>query len=245
MTVVTVFKLNADGTGYTVLHRFTGTGGDGASPGAGLIQGRDGALYGTAFGGENGNATVFKLSTDGTSYTVLRRFTGTGGDGAVPNAPLVQGNDGALYGTTGQGGAAGNGTVFKLNTNGTGYTVLYSFTGSGGDGANPSAGLVQSSDGVFYGTTIWGGDLGLGTAFRVGAVRPPRLTQVAHSQDGNIGLALSGAPYVIWRVEVATNLSDPVTWRPLTNVAPTNGTAQFTDLGATNSPSRFYRAVWP
>ena len=89
-------------------------------------------------------------------------FTG-GNDGANPRAGLVQGSDGNFYGTTEGGGTNGAGTLFKINTNGA-LTSLYSFTG-GDDGANPTAGLVQASDGNFYGTASAGAFFG--TLFRV------------------------------------------------------------------------------
>ena len=99
--------------------------------------------------------TVFKISPNG-ALTTLYSFTG-GNDGANPAAGLVQGSDGNFYGTTTvRRHAHGNyGTVFKISTNGA-LTSLYSFTG-GNDGANPYAGLVQGSDGNFYGTTSSGG----------------------------------------------------------------------------------------
>ena len=93
--------------------------------------------------------TVFKISTNG-ALTSLYSFTG-GNDGANPVAGLVQGSDGNFYGTTSGGGTNDAGTVFKISTNGA-LTSLYSFTG-GNDGAYPYAGLVQGSDGNFYGTT--------------------------------------------------------------------------------------------
>ena len=170
----TVFKLSTlDGINYseTVLHSFT-CGSDGANAYAGLVQGSDGALYGTtAMGGSSSYSaagTVFKLSTaDGTTYseTVPYSFTG-GSDGLYPQAGLVQGSDGALYGTTEEGGSSGFGTVFKLSTDGLVYTVLYSFTG-GSDGGYPDGGVVIGSDGALYGTTYQGGDSGLGVVFKI------------------------------------------------------------------------------
>src|SRR5437879_8038086 len=91
---------------------------------AGLVQGTDGALYGTAgSGGSSGYGTVFKLNPDGTGFTVLQNFdySTTGG---YPYGKLVQGTDGALYGTAVSGGSGGDGTVFQLNPDGTGLTVL-------------------------------------------------------------------------------------------------------------------------
>src|SRR5262245_64092779 len=94
----------------------------------GLIEGSDGKLYGTLGGGTNDAGTVFKLNKDGSGYTILRWFTGTGGDGASPSG-LVEGQDGVLYGTTLGGGTNDAGTVFKLNRDGSGYSVLRRFTG--------------------------------------------------------------------------------------------------------------------
>jgi uncharacterized repeat protein (TIGR03803 family) len=156
----TVFKISANGA-LTSLYSFTDAN-DGGNPYAGLVQGSDGNLYGTTEGGGTNNyGTVFKISTNGV-LTSLHSFTGTN-DGGNPYAGLVQGSDGDLYGTTSGGGTNGAGTVFKISTNGA-LTNLYSFTG-GNDGANPVAGLVQSSDGTFYGTTFNGGTNGSGTVF--------------------------------------------------------------------------------
>ena len=161
----------AGGTGPNIFYAFTG-GPDGASPQAGLVQGTDGNFYGTTRkGGINDNGTVFKMTPSGTE-TVLYRFNG-GGDAANPWAGLVQGTDGNFYGTTAGGGSAncsnGCGTVFKMTPAGV-ETVLYSFTG-GTDGSSPFAGLVQGTDGSFYGTTQTGGDThfscGCGTAFKL------------------------------------------------------------------------------
>jgi uncharacterized repeat protein (TIGR03803 family) len=159
-----VFKLNPDGTGFTVLQKFD-YGTTGANPYAGLIQGTDGALYGTTLGGgAHGYGTVFKLNPNGTGFTVLQNFDKFT-TGYVPYAGLVQGTDGALYGTTEQGGSSGYGTVFKLNPDGTGFTVLQNLdlvtTGGYTRGA-----LMQGRDGVLYGTTPIGGG-GKGTVFKL------------------------------------------------------------------------------
>ena len=165
--VGTVFRLNLNGTGYMVLYSFLGTGGDGSSPASGLIEGGDGALYGTTFyGGSTGNGTVFGCSKDLTSYTVVHSFTN--GDGSSPEATVIQGSDGALYGTTYYGGSLSLGMIFKLNTNGTGYTNVHNFSAGGVDGAYPAAALLEGSDGFLYGTTSSGGTNGSGgTVFRV------------------------------------------------------------------------------
>jgi uncharacterized repeat protein (TIGR03803 family) len=159
----TVFKLNTDGSGYQVIYNFGQ--GNTAGPLAALVQGSDGTLYGTTYGGNGYKGTVFKLSTNGSSYMVLHTFTGTSGDGEKPYAPLVIGSDGALYGTTEDGGSGGGGTVFKLQTSGSGYMVLHPFTGDNGDGESPVAALIQGRDGALYGTTEDGGSNSLGAIF--------------------------------------------------------------------------------
>jgi len=158
----TVFKISAGGA-LTSLYSFTG-GIDGAQPQAGLVEGSDGNLYGTTtLGGTNDFGTVFKISTDGV-LTSLYSFTG-GNDGAEPEAGLVQGADGYLYGTTGFGGTNDSGTIFQISTDGA-LTSWYSFSG-GNDGGQPSAGVVQGSDGFFYGTTEDGGANDDGTVFQI------------------------------------------------------------------------------
>ena len=87
----------------------------------------------------------------------LKSFGIAGQQGAVPFAPLIQASDGALYGTTEGGGNRGQGTVFRLNPDGSGYTELKSFSGASGDGGSPKAALVQGGDGALYGTTDQGG----------------------------------------------------------------------------------------
>jgi uncharacterized repeat protein (TIGR03803 family) len=177
----TVFKVTATGT-ETVLYSFTGAGGDGESPNAGLVLDAQGNLYGTTeYGGDgacgygSGCGTVFELSPNGSggwNETVLYSFTGAGGDGAFPNTGLVLDAQGNLYGTTEAGGggvcANGNacGTVFQVTTTGQ-EAVLYSFTGAGGDGGNPYAGLVRDAQGNLYGTTGYYGEDGYGTVFQV------------------------------------------------------------------------------
>jgi uncharacterized repeat protein (TIGR03803 family) len=168
----TVFRISPGGN-YTILYSFAGPPTDGATPRAGLMQGSDGNFYGTTSSGGNGPCTnidatgcgtIFRISPGG--ETVLHYFGSSPTDGASPNAGLVQGSDGNLYGTTSYGGTSGYGTVFRISISGS-YTSLYSFVGQAG-GGNPAAVLVQGSDGNFYGTTPTGGLLEADpTVFRI------------------------------------------------------------------------------
>lgn len=157
----TVFKISMSGTASILFSFPTGS----SDPYTGLIQGGDGNFYGTTgAGGASDAGTVFKVTPSGTE-SVLHTFAKTGSDGQTPYAGLIQGSDGNLYGTTYFGGSNGFGTVFKVTPGGT-ETVLYSFAG-GSDGQNPYAGVIQGSDGNFYGTTYNGGAGGHGSVFRL------------------------------------------------------------------------------
>ncbi|HLX96512.1 MAG TPA: choice-of-anchor tandem repeat GloVer-containing protein, partial [Verrucomicrobiae bacterium] len=148
---------------------------NGNQPSAGLVQGPDGAFYGTTqTGGSYNQGTVFKITSSG-AFTSLLSFTGTNGlyPGANPVGNLVLGANGNLYGITEAGGTSDLGTVFVVATNGT-FTSLISFTGTNGPdlGDYPTAGLVWGTNGNLYGATEYGGtndpaNGGDGTLFEV------------------------------------------------------------------------------
>jgi uncharacterized repeat protein (TIGR03803 family) len=201
----TVFAINTDGTGYTNLYSFSvggynasagvNTNSDGASPEAGLILSGN-TLYGTAyFGGAQNAGTVFKVNTDGTSFTNLHSFSGfSGTDGGNPQAGLVLSGN-ILYGTTSQSATLG-GTVFAIHTDGTGFTNVYSFSGFGNDGGMPEAGVVLSGNSL-YGTVSFGSTNGAGAVFKVNTDSTGFNTLYAFSggNDGSTpmaGLVLSG-----------------------------------------------------
>jgi uncharacterized repeat protein (TIGR03803 family) len=230
----TVFQISANGA-LTSLYSFTGTN-DGANPFGGLVQASDGNFYGTtSSGGTNGDGTVFRITTSG-ALTTLYSFTGTN-DGANPQAGLVQASDGSFYGTTYNGGTNNAGTVFKISANGV-LTTLYSFTGTN-DGANPQAGLVQSSDGSFYGTTYNGGVVGAGTVFRLIIVPEFQAATVTNRTLSLTWSTEAGGTYQLqWNSDLSssnwTNLRGPVT--------AAGPTLSATD-SVTNAPRRFYRLV--
>ena len=191
----TVFKVNEDGTGYAVLRRFTGKDADASQPWPGVVEGRDGALYGTTLedGREHqgvygaGHGTIFKLKKDGSDYRVLHMFGTNQTDGHRPFASLLAGSDGALYGTT-DGGGSGigrNGIVFKMNQDGSNYRVLHSFPTVPTDGRMPRSALVEGADGALYGTTQNGGPGDNGTIFRLN--KDGSDYKVLHSFIGSFG----------------------------------------------------------
>ncbi len=153
---------------FSTLVSFDGT--NGATPYyMSLVQGEDGNLYGTSRDGGYGFGTVFRLTPAG-NLTTLYDFWDNY-SGAHPDGGLVLGTDGSFYGTTNWGGGHYGGTVFRIAPNGA-LTTLYNFCVRGApcsDGYGSYAGLVQATDGNFYGTTANGGDYGYGTLFRITA----------------------------------------------------------------------------
>ena len=162
----------AKGGAYSILHSFDfpGLGTDGSIPVGGLTEDSSGNLYGTTVaGGDSGCGTVFTWNTSGTEAILFSFPCGPGGDG--PYGQLLMDNAGNFYGTTKVGGnsgcfdGGGCGVVFKLDSV-FAETVLYTFTG-GADGEYPFAGLVMDAAGNLYGTTINGGNAGIGVVFEV------------------------------------------------------------------------------
>jgi YVTN family beta-propeller protein/uncharacterized repeat protein (TIGR03803 family) len=171
----TAFRVTTSGT-VTTLYTFCSQTNctDGVEPAAGLVQASNGNFYGTTSdgGANNGGGTVFEIAAG--QLTTLYSFCSQPGctDGNASQAPLVQATNGNLYGTTYAGGAAGEGTVFEITLSGQ-FTTVYSFCSleDCADGAYPYAGLVQASNGNFYGTTSGGGATdfcsGCGTVFEI------------------------------------------------------------------------------
>jgi uncharacterized repeat protein (TIGR03803 family) len=267
----TVFRITASGT-LTTLHHFKGP--DGAQPAAALVQATDGNLYGTTFvGGANktdchgyGCGTVFKITPGGT-LTTLYSFCSQGGtactDGDRPEAALVQASDGNFYGTTVIGGAnttdcggSGCGTVFKITPSGT-LTTLYSFCSQSGctDGDKPFAAVVQDTNGMFYGTTSYGGNTtdcfgsGCGTVFSLSVGLGPFVkTQPDWGRAGRfveiLGTNLNGATSVTFN-------GTPAAFRVVLNslikttvpAGATTGTVQVVTPGGTLASNVPFRVL--
>lgn len=179
----TIFKITPTGA-FKTLHSIVS--GDGFFLTGPLVQGADGNFYGTTeSGGANGFGSIFKVTPSG-SFSTFHSFNST--DGSAPACGLVLASDRKLYGTTYEGGSDmsdcpnGCGTVFKITMNGM-LTTLHNFSFT--EGADPIAGLVQATDGNFYGTTYGGGSgVGWGTVFKM---TPSGAVTTLHSFVGTDG----------------------------------------------------------
>ena len=158
---------------FSGLYAFTGPrNGDGAYPLGGVVTDSEGAVYGTTqSGGKNGVGTVFKLTPPAAGQTrwteeIIHSFGSAANDGQTPEAGVVMDANGALYGTTAEGGGRGSqycgmggcGTVYRLDPPQTGQTqwsetILHRFGASDGEGALPAAGVILDAAGNLYGTT--------------------------------------------------------------------------------------------
>jgi uncharacterized repeat protein (TIGR03803 family) len=149
----TVYKISPSGVFKSLVQGF-------GHPSA-LTLGTDGNLYGTTLwpGGTKGGGTIFKITPQGT-LNVLYNFAGGSTDGWDPRGCIIQASDGNFYGTTYAGGTNNLGTVYKMTPAGV-VKVIYSFenTSTNPAGNGPFAGLVQATDGKFYGATYGGGGL--------------------------------------------------------------------------------------
>ena len=243
--VGTIFSINTDGSGFTVLHTFEGDPTDGAWPIAGMVVSNN-TLYGTtSSGGSTTDGTVFSIHTDGTGMAVLHSFPYS--DGNSPGCLIL--SAGVLYGTASSGGSAGNGTVFALNPDGSAFRVLHSFTATH---AQVPSGFQTNSDGTtpnglclagntLYGTAQSGGDHADGTVFSISLAAPslPRL-------------AITGAPgsvILTWPTNAAgftlqstTNIASPVAWANA-SPAPVIVNDQYTVTNSVLNARQYYRLI--
>jgi uncharacterized repeat protein (TIGR03803 family) len=227
----TVFKIPTKLKPLTRLHSFETT--DGSYPYAALIQAADGNFYGTTeLGGANGAGTVFQITPAGTLRS-LYSFCAQASciDGKTPVAGLTQATDRNLYGTTELGGANGAGTIFQVTSGGT-LTTLYSFCAqpSCADGGNPLSGLLQATDGNFYGAASVGGADNDGTIFTLATGLSPFVKTLP--SVGKVGLSL----YVLGTdLTGATSVSFNGTSATFTVVSSTEITTSV-PTGATTGP---------
>jgi uncharacterized repeat protein (TIGR03803 family) len=246
-TINTFFRITPAGK-FTTIYTFSGSDGIYSA----LIQAKDGNFYGVADSGGTKNAgTVFKITTAGV-LTTLYNFCSLAlcTDGNGPYGSLVQATDGNFYGTTYGGGAKSDGTVFKITPKGS-LTSLYSFCPQTEctDGQWPYGGLVQATDGTFYGTTSSGGTDSEGTVFSLSTGLGPFVeTRPAFGAAGSsvkiLGTNLSGATRVTFNGKVAS--FKVVSGSEITTTVPqgaTTGTVKVTTPTETLSSNVAFRVT--
>src|ERR1039458_10064672 len=241
----TVFKINTDGSGYSILHHFSAASGDGEYP-YGSLTLSGSTLYGMTSQGGSAMGIVFKISTNGNGFTVLHGFGLAAGDGYDPQGSLTLCGS-TLYGMTNQGGSSGGsgyGTVFQINTDGSGYQILHNFVGYPTDGNWPYYDAMALSGSTLYGTTEQGGSNypGYGIVF---SLEVPVFSITGIAEQGNnilitwmSGIGTTNALQASSGPNYSTNnFADIFT---VTNaVGPTTN---YLDAGAvTNFSSRYYR----
>ena len=179
--------------GFSVIHYFAASAdqADGSNPQGALFLASDGNLYGTTSNsGNSATGTIFQIKPDNSGrFSVTPRTTPSGTDtfngsyttiyqvgagdnaGLIPYAGVVQGPDGFLYGTTQQGGPSSLGTIYKVGTDGQGFTLLHALAsdsaGNAPEGAAPQSVPLFASDGNLYGTALYGGQSQFGTVFQI------------------------------------------------------------------------------
>lgn len=164
-----IYRVRTNGADYAVLHSFDRIR-DGAEPTGGIIESREGVLYGTTFrGGTDDAGTIFRIGKDGSGFRVLHHFAASN-DCRFPQSELLEGKDGRLYGTATGGGGRRLGGIFRINKDGSEYAITTDFyRGQPDDPRTPTGGLMQAPDGLIYGTTKAGGPRNSGTIFRLDA----------------------------------------------------------------------------
>ena len=241
----TVFGLNTDGSGFTNLHVFSalvsGTNSDGRMPEAGGLTVNGTNLFGTTrLGGAAGNGVIYSMNLDGSGFTNLHSFTAapgfTNADGLYPFGSLFSSGS-TLYGTASGGGATTNGTVFVMNTDGSGFKVLYNFSNllnlTNADGAVPVSVILSSN--ILYGVAHTGGSGGSGALFSL-FVPPP------------LSLNLSGGNAVLawptnadgFTLQSTTDLTAASAWTPVAT-PPANANGQFVITNDLANGQMFYR----
>lgn len=176
----TIYRMDPDGTDFSVLHSFHKSTGDDSH--GRLTLGSDGhTLFGmTKTGGSQDLGVIFSFDLSDSNYTVLHAFTGSASDGSSTDHGFLTLSNDTLFGMTQFGGASNNGVIFSLNEDGTNFQILHSFGSSTNDGTNPY-GSLQLSNGFLYGTTRKGGVNDEGTVFRINT--SGTVYEIIHSLD--------------------------------------------------------------
>ncbi len=222
----TVYRVNGNGSNFMVLHHFNFSASDGAGPMGGMVLSGN-TLYGTTpLGGNNYAGTIFKINTDGSGFQIIENFD-FATTGYSPQGDLILSGD-TLYGTTHSGGVNGGGTVYSINTSGSNFMVLHSFTtpisdGNGhytnSDGGLSVAGLLLSHY-TLYGTTPYGGTNGVGTAYEIMLPAPPSLSIAKPAGNYAIAWPSSATNFVLQSNSTLNSL----TWSNFTGTVHDDGT---------------------
>jgi uncharacterized repeat protein (TIGR03803 family) len=196
----TVFEIAAGTNTITNIASFNGS--NGLRPTSNVTIDSSGNLYGTTFGGGNGfvagqadgTGTLYKIAAGTNTISTLFSFD-TNSTGKSPFGGLTFGNDGDLYGTTGAGGSAGSGTVFRLNTTTNALTSVANFNNLDGSGSHGT--VIFDNNGNLYGTTVSGGTSNLGAVYKI-AAGTSTITALAsftgsNGSDPEAGLTIDGA----------------------------------------------------
>jgi len=234
-----IYTLATNGSGYLPIYNFT-NGADGNVPASSLIISGQ-TLYGMAYsGGSGGAGTVYSLNTDGTGFKVLHSFNGTDGANPATGSGLILSGT-VLYGTTQFNGPGGYGTVFGVNTDGSGFRNLYGFT-NGADGAKPQGPLLLQGN-ILYGTAPTGGTNGTGTVFAV-TIPPPSL-QIAQAPGAITVSWTSSSLYPGLVLQQNTNLNNSNWTTSGYAITTTNGTNTVTFSPPTGMNRAFFRLLSP
>jgi uncharacterized repeat protein (TIGR03803 family) len=235
----TVFSIATNGLNFKVIHPFTANGVTEVGPYLSGLLLSGGTLFGTAsVAGTNAVGSIFSLSTNGSGFAEIYNFstngTGTNFDGMHPEGALVLVGD-TLYGTANAGGAQGEGTVFAVNTNGSDFSVLYSFTklhsATNLDGAHPQTGVAAGGTSL-YGTAYFGGGHANGTLFSLAVL--PTITSLNLAGTNAVMTAVNGVAGQAYSVWSSTNMALPFNqWIPVaTNTLVGGGAFSITATNA-------------
>ncbi len=227
-----VFKINKNGTGYSTLRLFSGSGGELGYPYNGLTLSK-GYLYGACgYGGSESKGGLFRIRTNGSGYQVLHEFTTADGSGSLPVGTPYIANNGKIYGTVSFGGPTDEGAVYRIDSVGTNFVVLHQFSGFT-QGSYPWGGMIQASDGLMYGSTQTGGSGGGGTIFKL------NLDGSGFTVIKNINIETDGQGISSTIIDLNGNFALPVQWVKFTATKKEQSTLLSWQTAAEQTSDRF------
>jgi uncharacterized repeat protein (TIGR03803 family) len=244
----TVFSLNIANNNFAVLHTFSsGSTLDGHNPDAGLVLSGSNLFGTTVFGGANNGGAVYSINTNGANYSIVHSFNPAAGEGKLPEAGLLL-NGNTLYGTTLGNGSNLTGTIYSVNTDGSSFSTLYTFSAvnenegdTNPDGSEPYDTLAMSGN-ILYGTTSLGGITGMGDVFSLAIL--PGISSASVAGTNLVLTASNGVAGESYFALASPSLSVPLSqWTPIaTNALSSGGNFTFTATNAVNpsASQQFY-----